>query len=304
LENYYYDFTNNQNSRFRETDHAMRAIVELYDFEYGAGTSFPTLEDAYYAITGYNVHRARELLQSAYEEAVELGIYTPGEQINIQLVASGAALGPISIRQNDLMREMFADAAIGTGFEGNLDITFLGNFPGSHEALMEGRAEMRIAAWGGSIFSPIGLMGVYTNTVQMGGINNINESAGWDPRVDTLTLSYDWHGTGVVSQRTKTFEEWHQSISGVGEFVADELLDTRIFILANLEAGVLGTYQAIPYTVQVISILQSYKIEFVPGYYHPMFDDLPGPRQQIRFNYTDEAWAEFVASEGGTLNYE
>jgi ABC-type transport system substrate-binding protein len=304
MENYYYDFTNNPNSRFRDTDHAMRAIVELYDFEYGPGTSFPTLEDAYYAITGYNVHRARELLQSAYEEAVELGIYTPGQQINIQLVITGGALNPIHIRQNDLLREMFVDAAIGTGFEGNLDITLLGNFPGAHEALLEGRIEARNAAWGGSIFSPIGLMGVYTNSVQMGGLQNINESAGWDPSKDTLTLSYDWLGTGVVTQRTKTFEEWQMSISGTGEFVADELLDTRVFILANLEKGVLATYQTIPHTIQVISILQSYKIEFIPGYYHPMFDDLPGPRPQIRFNFTDEAWAEFVASQDSTLNYE
>jgi len=304
MENYFYNFTNDPNSRFRENEHALRAIVDFYEMSYGPGTPFPTLRDAYQAITGYNVHMARELLQEAYEEAVALGIYTPGQPINIQLGMAAGALTPTHMRQQDLLREMFADAAIGTGFEGNLTITLIGNFPQQSLALIEGRLEARNGAWGGSIFGPIGLMGVYVNTVQMGGINNINESAGWDPREDTLTLTFDFLGTGTPETRTKSFEAWHQSITGTGEFVADEFLDTRIFILANIEAGVLGTFQTIPHSVQVQSILVSHKIEMTPGYYHPMFSDTPGTRSQIRFNFTDDAWDEFVAAQGGTLNYE
>ena len=304
LENYFYDFSNNPNSRFRENEHAMRAVVNFYDMAYGPGTPFATLADAYHSITGFNLHLARELFQSAYEEAIELGIYTSGQPINIQLVAGGAnALTPAHMRQNDLIREMLQEATVGTGFEGLLDITFLGNFPQAHDALIEGRLEARNAAWGGSIFTPIGLMGVYTNAVNMGGINNINESAGWDPTTATLTMTFDWDGTGETT-RTKTFQDWHMAISGVGEFVGDEFLDVRNFVLANLEVGVLDTFQTIPHSVQVMSILVGMKIYFLPGYYHPMFDDLPGPRSQIGFNFTDDAWTEFVASQGGTLNYE
>ena len=304
LENYFYDFSNNPDSRFRENEHAMKAVVDFYEVKYGSDTPFPTVQEAYASITGYDLNRARQLLQAAYEEAVANGIYTPGQKINIQHVVSSTALTPAHMRQNDLLREMFAQAAVGTGFEGLIDITFLGNFPQSHEALIGGRLEARSAGWGGSIFSPIGLMGVYTNTVSMNGLQNINESAGWDPSTDTLSMTYDWYGTGEETTKTKTFQDWHMSISGTGEFVADEFLDTRVFILANLEVGVLNTFQAIPISVEVQNILVSQKINFVPGYYHPMFDDLPGPRSQIHFNYTDDAWTKFVASQGGTLNYE
>jgi len=304
MDNYFYDFSNNPDSHFRRNEHAMRAFVEFYEVEYGPGTPFPTLFDAFDSITGFNVHRSRELLQSAYEQAIELGIYTSGQPINIHFVASAAALTPFQHRQNDLLREMFAYAAVGTGFEGMIDVTFLGNFPAGHDALIEGRVEARTAGWGGAMFSPVGLMAVYVNTVSMGGLNNINESAGWDPSVATFDLTFDWHETGEETTRTKTFEDWHMSISGTGEFVDDIHMNTRLFILANLEVQVINTFQNIPLLVGGGHVLVSHKIDFNPGYYHPMFDDLPGPRSQISFNFTDDAWADFVAAAGGTLNYE
>jgi len=302
--NYYYDFSNNPDSLFRNNEHAQRAFVEFYGLSYGPGTPFPTVGDAFDAITGFNLHRARELFQEAYEYAVENGLYTSGQEINIQMVASAAALTPMLMRQEELLSEMLAEATIGTGFEGNLTLTFLGNFAGANDALMDGRVEARTAGWGGAMFSPVGLMAVYTNSVSMGGVRGINESAGWDPTVETFSLTYDF-GNGVET-RTKTFEDWHMSISGVGEFVGEDpvIQDIRLFILANLEVQVVGTFQAIPHSVEVNSTLVSMKINFNPGYYHPMFDDLPGPRSQISFNFTDEAWAAFVAEQGGTLNYE
>jgi len=300
--NYFYDFTNNPDSLFRNNEHAQRAFVEFYGMSYGPGTPFATVGDAFDAITGFNVHRARELFQEAYEYAIANGLYTSGQPINIHVAVAAAALLPERMRQNDLLREMLQEATIGTGFEGNIDITFLGNFAGSNDALLDGRVEARTGGWGGSIFSPVGLMGVYTNTVNMGGLRGINESAGWDPTQDTFSLTYDF-GNGVET-RTKSFEDWHMSISGTGEFVGDDTLDIRVFILANLEVQVVATFQAIPLHVQVNNTLVSMKINFNPGYYHPMFDDLPGPRSQISFNFTDDAWAAFVAEHGGSLNYE
>jgi len=304
MENYFYDFSNNPASRFRDTEAAMRAIVEFYGFTYGPGTPNPTLRDAFLSITGFNLGLARELFQIAYEEAVASGIYTSGQQINIQLAVGAVELSPTQRRQEDVLNEMLAEATIGTGFEGLVSVTFLGNFPGRFAAVSTGTIEAILTAWGGSMFDPTSILGVYTNTINMGGVQGIHEGGGWDPSIDTLTIMYDWDGTGTETPRTKTFQDWHLSITAGGEFVGDDMLYTRVHIMAFMEAGILNTFQTIPFGIQTISELGSMKINFRSPVYHPIFDDMFGPRNQITFNFTDDAWAEFVASQGGTLNYQ
>lgn len=303
VENYYYDIENDKDSKFRDSEPAMQSIVDFYGFSYGEGTPYKTLKEAYDAITGYNLNLARELFQSAYEQAIEQGIYTDGQQVNIQLYAGAAALSATSVRQQDMMQEFLTDATKGTGFEGLVSLTYVGNYPDRGKAIAEGKIEAIYTAWGGDIFNPFGLMGVYTNVVDMGGTNRIAESGGWNPGEETLTLTYDFFKIGTPVELTMTFTEWHQSITGTGIFNRAENLHTRMYILAYLEAGVLASYQTIPWGLQTISELQSMKVNFPGAEYNPVFD-VAGPIWQLTFNYSDAEWDAFVTSKGGSLNYE
>ena len=303
LVNYYYNIANDPNSKFRDTEPAMQALVDFYGFSYGPGTPYPTLRAAHDAITGYNLDFARELFQAAYEQAIRAGIYTPGQRINIQVAASAAGLTATNMRQQDVMNELLAEATVGTGFQGLVSLTYVGNYPGRFLAVSEGRIEAILTAWGGAIFNPFSVMGVYTNTINMGGVTGIHEGGGWNPSIDRLTITYDFNGSGTPQAVSRTFQEWHQSIVGSGEFAAEDKRETALFVLARLEAGVLGTYQTIPWGEQTGSELFSMKVNTATRTYNVMVDGW-GPMSQVTYNYTDAEWARFVASQGGTLNYE
>ena len=75
-EQYYYDIYNDPNSVYRNSEPAMQAICNLYGVEYGEGTPYATLEDAYNSITGYNATEAHDLLAKACDELVAAGLYT------------------------------------------------------------------------------------------------------------------------------------------------------------------------------------------------------------------------------------
>ena len=85
---YYYDIENNPESRYRDTDEAKEAVLRIYDMTYGEGTEYATLDDAYAAVTGYDVEEAKALFQAAAEKAIADGNYTAGQPINITCEAT------------------------------------------------------------------------------------------------------------------------------------------------------------------------------------------------------------------------
>jgi hypothetical protein len=261
------------------------------------------LQEAFRSITGFSLPRARELFQEAYEIAVAEGIYTSGQPIDIRFHVAAGALTPNDMRQEELLNAMFAAATEGTGFEGNLNITFVGNWPNLIPSIAAGSVEAIRTAWGGGDTNPFGFIGAYTNAITGGrSLLNIAESRGWDPTTETLTMTYDFFQDGNETEMTMTFNEWYLAINYDGDFVHPDLLDTRLFILAQLEVGVLQTFQTIPFGNQMVSELHSMKVS-IPRPIHPIFFEFT-PRSQLIFNFNDEEWAEFIAEHGGILNYE
>ena len=79
-------------------------------------------------------------------------------------------------------------------------------------------------------------------------------------------------------------------------------LATSLEILSNLEYGVLNTYQNIPLSTSTANQLRSQKVEYYTYEYNIMYGF--GGLQLLTYNYNDSEWADYVESEGGTLNYE
>lgn len=297
---YYTDIANDPSSQYRRTPEAMEAVLRLYGIEYGEGKTYATVEEAYNAVTGYDVESAKELFQAVYEQAVADGNYTDGQDIKITCVATGAdQTSAEDIAQQDLLNEFVAKATEGTGFEGKITFTFKAG-PNRYADVAAGKVEMIRGAWGGAAFYPFSTIRVYCEPDYMGGLEAIHESCGWNPGEETLTITHDFNGDGTAEEVTKTFQAWAQSINGSGEYAADP--DMCLVILSWLETGILETYQCIPWSTETASTMYSMKIKYATLDYNIMYGY--GGLRLMGYNYNDVEWEEFVKSQGGTLSYE
>ena len=298
---YYYDIENDANSQYRNTTEGMEAVLNLYGIEYGEGKTYATVEEAYNAVTGYDVEAARALFQAVYEQAVADGNYTDGQAINITCMCSASsALTADDTRQQDLLNEYMAEATKGTGFEGKITFTFKCGSTSRYEDVALGRVEMIRGAWGGAAFYPFSTIRVYCEPDYMGGVTAIHESCGWDPTTETLSVTADFDGDGTEETLTDTFQNWGKSINGGGAY--DGNAEVSMKILSALETGILGAYQCIPWSTETACDLYSQQIHYATLNYNIMYGY--GGIRLMTYNYSDQAWAEYVSSQGGTLNYE
>ncbi|HCL01147.1 MAG TPA: hypothetical protein DHW61_01825 [Lachnoclostridium phytofermentans] len=298
---YYTDIENNTESQYRNTKEAKEAVLRLYGITYGAGTPYATVDDAFAAVTGYDLEAAKELFQSVYEKAKADGNYTDGQEIKINCMASAASsLTAQDIAQQDLMNEFVKAATVGTGFEDKITFTFKSGSSTRYEDVANGLIEMIRGAWGGAAFYPFSTVRVYTEPDYMGGISKIHESSGWNPSVEKLDIVYDFNGDGTAETKTDTFQEWAKSINGSGEYAKNP--EAALVILSYLETGVLSAYQCIPWATEAEVELYSKQIEYATYDYNIMYEY--GGVRLITYNYSDAEWDEYIKSQGGTLSYE
>ena len=293
---YYYDIENNTESQYRNTKEGRDAVLRLYGVEYGPGTPYADDVEAYASINGYDVEQARALFQKVYEQAIADGNYTEGQKIHIRCEAMASAINAEASRQQEYLNDYVAEATKGTGFEGKIDFEFLGNVANRYEDVALGKIEMIRGAWGGAAFYPFSTIRVYCEPDYMGGTTKIHESCGWDPTAETITIPINGE------DRTDTIQNWAKAIQPAGEFGGDEFADMRLYILSYIETAVLGSYQCIPFGCECECTLFSKKIQYATEDYNIMYGY--GGIRLMKFNYNDKEWAEFVASQNGTIDYK
>jgi oligopeptide transport system substrate-binding protein len=293
---YYYDIENNTESQYRNTKAGRDAVLRLYGVEYGEGKAYADDVAAYDSVNGYDVEQARALFQKVYEQAIADGNYTEGQKVHIRCEAKASAIAAEDTRQQEYLNDYVAEATKGTGFEGLIDFEFLGNIAKRYEDVALGKIEMIRGAWGGAAFYPFSTIRVYCEPDYMGGMTSIHESCGWDPTVETITIPLD--GEEV----TDTIQNWAKAIQPAGKFGGDEYAETRLNILSYIETAVLGSYQCIPFGCECECTLFSKKIEYATEDYNIMYGY--GGIRLMKFNYNDAEWAEFVASQNGTIDYK
>ncbi len=293
---YYYDIENNTESQYRNTKAGRDAVLRLYGVEYGEGKAFADDEAAYDSINGYDVEQARALFQKVYDQAIADGNYTAGQKVHIRCEAKASAIAAEDTRQQEYLNDYVAEATKGTGFEGLVDFEFLGNIANRYDDVALGKIEMIRGAWGGAAFYPFSTIRVYCEPDYMGGMESIHESCGWDPTVETITIPLNGE------DRTDTIQNWAKAIQPAGEFGGDEYAETRLYILSYIETAILGSYQCIPFGCETECTLFSKKVQFATEDYNIMYGY--GGIRLMKFNYNDAEWAEFVASQNGTIDYK
>lgn len=287
---YYYDVYNDPTSSYRGSDEAMQAICNLYGVQYGEGTPYATLKDAYQSITGYNLTEAKELFTTACKELVEAGLYKEGDPIYIRIGWKKGAIESTDNKQCEILTKQINAALEGTGF-GTLTFEAVGNINDRYGDVGKGEYAMGYGAWGGAAFYPFRNFQVYCDTDQY----SVNEIGCWDPATEELTLNVN--GEDV----TMTWKDWSGALIGTGKFT-DADFKTKLYITAQMEELYLQKYYRIPLAGTTTSSLLSYQVDYYTDEYNIMYGF--GELRLMTYNYTDAEWDKYVAEEGGTLSYE
>lgn len=287
---YHYDVYNDPTSSYRNSDEAMQAVCNLYGVQYGEGTPYATLKDAYKSINGYNLTEAKNLMKTAHDELVADGLYKSGEDIVIRV---GWAKGPASSadqKQLEMISKYLNAAMEGSGF-GKITLELLDNVPDRYGDVGTGELAIGYGAWGGAAFYPFRNMQVYCDPDQY----TLHEAACWDPTTETLTLNVN--GT----EETMTWQEWSNALIGSGKYTEADF-KVKLNVTAQLEEAYLKKYYRIPLASSTACTMLSYKMSYYTEDYNIMYGF--GGLELLKYNYSDQEWADFLKEQGSGLSYE
>ncbi|MCD7748142.1 MAG: ABC transporter substrate-binding protein [Firmicutes bacterium] len=288
---------------YRDSEPAMQALCDFYGVD---ASEFDSLEEAVSTITGYDVEQAKELFTAAYEEALAAGYITDTDNDGMsdqEIVMSypSTAVTDALTKRIEWLNSALVTATEGTPFAGKISIEIKADYSGSEwaYALKDGSADICLCGWSGSALDPYSLMQAYTWPSYSYAIN------WYDTTTDMLTLTID--GTEI----TMSVYNWVEAMNGVSSADADGNMwnfgegqtsqDNRLTILAGVEGKLLQTYTYIPFTTAGSKFLLSQKVYYVVEEYNPIMGR--GGIMYMKYNYSDEEWAAYVAEQGGTLQY-
>jgi len=287
---YHYDIYNDPYSSYRSSEDAMQAICNLYGVQYGEGTPYATLKEAYQSINGYNLTEAKLLFAQACKELVNAGLYTAGDPIHIRLGWAKGALQASDNKIVEILQKQLNAAMADSGF-GALTLEPIGNIEDRYGDVAKGEYAIGYGAWGGAAFYPFRNMQVYCDPDQYA----IHEAGCWDPKTEELTLKVN--GEDV----TMTWQAWSGALIGAGVYSA-ESNELKLSVTAQMEEAYLRKYYRIPLASTTIPHMLSYKVSYYTEDYNIMYGF--GGLELMQYNFSDAEWAEYVKEENGQLRYE
>ena len=99
---------------------------------------------------------------------------------------------------------------------------------------------------------------------------------------------------------TMTWQAWSSCMAGTGKY-ANASNETKLAILAGIEENFLEQYYCIPLCTYTACSMLSYKLNCHTEVYSIMYGF--GGLRLMNYNYSDAEWADYVASQGGTVGY-
>lgn len=300
LLNYQYVYNPFTGEAYRDSEAAKDAMVALYGLSYGEGTDYATLDEAYDAMTGYNMDLAKQKMGEAYDKAIAAGIWDGETPITIDF----------RVYQNDtIYNQMFTyfdgqlkEAAKGTGFEGKISLTMTVD-EDYYTTNYSGNADIIFTTWGGAAMAPFGMMNQCYTDASDGSGNQMEY--GFDTDAIALTIKVDGK---EVTDSLRNWTNWVGSstdpalVGAITEQIgsmSDYDYATRCSFLAACEKCFLSYYTTTPVYYRNVASLHSQKINY-PTYQYVM-NVIFGGIRFYTYNYDDTAWAEYIAAN--TLQY-
>ena len=288
---------------YRATDEAKQVIVNFWGLadEIGEDKLYADVDEAIDSISGYNLEQARVYFDKAYDIAIEQGLMT--EEDTVQIIVGTPNLTSAFYNSGyDYIVNNYTEAVKGTKLEGKLTFTRDGTLGNAFsDALKANNVDMLFGVgWTGSTFDPYNLFQVFVSP-------SYQYDSHYDATADFVTIELN----GV--EYTADAYTWYESMQGVGTEITAKvngedttlvLADNaeKIIVLAALENNYLQVYDYIPLMNDASASLKSMKVEFFTE--DEVFPMGRGGVRLMTFNYSDAEWEAFVAENGGTLNYK
>ena len=290
---------------YRTTPQAKQVIANFWGVanEFGEGKLYEDIDEAIDSVTGYNLTKAQQLFDAAYDLALEQGLMDEDDVIEIKV---GTPNNTSAFYNNgyEYIVNNYTEAVKGTKLEGKLTFSrddTLGN--GFATALQNNQVDMLFGVgWTGSTLDPYGLMEAYVSP-------NYQYDSNWDTTTEPLTVKIDgveytasimdWNDIMVGEVRTITAADGSTLEYSCGG--ADNDPETRLEILAALENAVLMSYDMIPLMDDASAGLKGQQIQYFTEEY--IFGMGRGGIKYYTYNYSDAEWDAYVAANGNELDY-
>ena len=290
---------------YRTTDVAKNVLAEFWGVseEYGEGKLYADIDEAIDSITGYNLAKAKELYDVAYDTAIAQGLMDEDDVVEIKI---GTPNNTSTFYNNgyEFLVNNYTEAVKGTKLEGKLTFSrddTLGN--AFSDALKNNQVDMLFGVgWTGSALDPYGLIEAYVYTDYQ-----------YDDSTDFTAITCDIEINGTVY--TASVQDWQKIMNGAACTItaadgstmeyscgtADKDPETRLAILGALEGAVLQNYNFLPIMDDASAQLRGQQIEYYTEEY--IFGMGFGGMKYYTFNYTDAEWDAYVAENNGELDY-
>lgn len=295
-------------STYRSTDEAKKVLVDFWGLsdEVGEGKMYADMDEAIASITGYNLSMAKEYFDKAYDLAIEQGLMTENDTIEIKIGMYNT--GNFQTKGIEFLQNNWVDAVKGTKLEGKLTFSTddtIGDDFGN--ALRQCRVDMLFGVgFSGSALDPYNLMQVYTTE------DALRYNTCWDTQNDMLTINLggkdytasvaDW--TYIISGEKINIKDADGNTSEFSAGAADDNATERFQILAALESAALDRYELLPLIDDNAATLYAMKLKlYSEEYIFGVGFNGPDGVKYLQFNYNDAEWDEFVKSQNGTLTY-
>lgn len=288
LLNYMYVYDPFSGAAYRDHDAAKAALCDLYGVTYGEDGDYDDVDEAYDAITGYDIEQARETMEIAYQQCLADGLYKEGEKVTITMLVYQS--DDIYVKMFNFLNDALKNACVGTGFEGNVELAMKVDAD-YYETMYSGAADMIFTTWGGAAYSPFTMLSnVYVDAAD--GSGNQMEY-GFDATQVMVTMTLN--GT-EYTQDLKTWADWmgnKATIEGLEAFGAYDA-DSRCQIFAKLEYAYLANFVTTPMYYRNVGSMISQKGDYPLTQYMDMVGF--GGIRFYTFNYDDQAWAGVASS--------
>ncbi|MBO6159695.1 MAG: hypothetical protein J6P72_10625 [Firmicutes bacterium] len=298
--NYMYVYDPFTGASYRNNDAAKAALCDLYGLTYGPDGDFDDVDEAYDAITGYDIEQAQQLMAIAYAQVTSDGTWDGTTPIKITL--SVYQSDDIYVKMFNYLNDALKAACAGTGFEGKVELTMKADAD-YYETMYAGQTDMIFSTWGGSAYSPFTLL--YECYCDAGINSDPNQMEyGFDSNAVEVTMTING------KEFTQSLQKWALWMDGdentvltsndgslTLEAFGNYDADTKCAIFAKVEYVYLANYVNTPIYYRNVGSLVSQKGDYAVDEYVDMVTF--GGIRYYTFNYNDEEWA----AAAGSLTY-
>lgn len=275
---------------YRDSEGAKEALCNLYGMTWGDDGDYEDLDEAYEAITGYDITYAQSLMQQAYDECTADGLYDGESSVEIELRVYQS--DDTYVQMFNYLNSCLEAACEGTGFEGKVSMKMVVDAD-YYETNYSGGADMIFTTWGGATYSPWTVL--YECYCDASDGSGQQMEYGFDTSAINVVIDVDG---ATFTQPLQTWALWADGdvntvlTSDDGSVTldafADYSYDTEAEIYGKLEYALLSYYTTTPLYYRNSGSLVSQKGDYAVTQYVDLVEF--GGIEYYTFDYDDTEW--------------